>query len=76
MNIFFGVIRILHLKSWLKGSLNEWANSLINEKKIKEQGFFNHNVIQKKWDEHICGSRNWHHHLWSVLMFQAWYESA
>jgi len=64
------------IDSWLKGSLNEWANSLINEKKIKEQGFFNHNVIQKKWDEHICGSRNWHHHLWSVLMFQAWYESA
>ena len=41
----------------------------------KKEGFFCSQPIRKKWDEHLSGRRNWHHHLWDVLMFQAWLEA-
>jgi len=63
------------IDEWLRGPLKEWASDLIDEKKIKEQGYLNFSLIEKKWQEHISGSRNWHHHLWDVLVFQMWLES-
>ena len=59
---------------WLRGPLREWGESLINESRIKNEGFFNHKLIRKKWDEHISEKHNWQYLLWSVLMFQSWIE--
>jgi len=61
--------------SWLKGDLKEWAEALLDEKKLHEEGFFNVSVVRKKWHEHITGKRDWQFHLWAILMFQQWYES-
>jgi len=30
--------------------------------------------VQKKWNEHLSGTRNWHYYLWDVLMFQSWLD--
>jgi asparagine synthase (glutamine-hydrolysing) len=59
---------------WLRTLLREWAENLLDEKKLKEQGYFNSKLIRQKWEEHLSGNRNWQYHLWSVLMFQAWHE--
>ncbi|MCZ6804992.1 MAG: asparagine synthase (glutamine-hydrolyzing) [Proteobacteria bacterium] len=59
---------------WLRGPLLEWAETLLDEKKINEQGLLKYELIHNKWQEHLTGKRNWQHQLWNVLMFQAWYE--
>jgi asparagine synthase (glutamine-hydrolysing) len=62
------------IDSWLRGPLKDWAADLLDESKIRQQGFFKSEVISKRWNEHISGRRNWHFQLWTVLMFQQWYE--
>ncbi|WP_028486008.1 asparagine synthase (glutamine-hydrolyzing) [Thiomicrorhabdus chilensis] len=62
------------LAEWLRGPLREWAETLIDEKRLHEEGFFNVALVRKKWHEHLTGKRNWPYQLWDVLMFQAWLE--
>ncbi|EGU36728.1 asparagine synthetase, glutamine-hydrolyzing [Vibrio ichthyoenteri ATCC 700023] len=62
------------LDSWLRGPLREWASELLNRERVQSEGFFDADVIDKMWVEHIEGERNWQYQLWDILMFQSWYE--
>ena len=64
----------LPIDSWLRGPLRDWGESLIDESRLRAEGFFKTKPIRKKWDEHLSGRRNWRYHLWNLLMFQAWLE--
>jgi asparagine synthase (glutamine-hydrolysing) len=61
---------------WLRGPLREWAETLLAEPRLRNEGFFDPAPIRQKWVEHLSGRRNWHHHLWGVLMFEAWLEAS
>ena len=60
------------IDSWLRGPLREWGEELLNINKLKAEGYINGDLVRKKWEEHQSGKRNWQHHLWNILMFQAW----
>jgi asparagine synthase (glutamine-hydrolysing) len=62
------------IDQWLRGPLRDWAESLISESRLRHEGFFDPVPIRQKWAEHLSGQRNWQHHLWGVLMFQAWID--
>lgn len=57
---------------WLKTELRDWAQSLLDELVLENQGLLNTKLIVRCWNEHLSGKRNWQYFLWNVLMFQAW----
>ena len=60
------------LDSWLRGSLKDWAEALLEESRLKREGYFDPAPIRAKWREHLSGRRNWQYWIWNVLMFQVW----
>lgn len=62
------------IDAWLRSSLRDWAENLLEPSKMDAQGYLNTSLVQQKWQEHLSGKRRWHYELWTVLMFQAWLE--
>ena len=62
------------IAEWLRGPLKEWASELLDEARLRREGYFHPELIRQRWIEHLSGRQNWQDCLWGVLMFQAWLE--
>lgn len=59
---------------WLRGPLRDWAETLLDEGRLRREGFFDPVPIRERWAEHLSGQRHWPYHIWTILMFQLWQE--
>jgi asparagine synthase (glutamine-hydrolysing) len=60
---------------WLRGPLREWAEELLDESRLNDEGFFRSKAIRTMWNEHLNGQFDRTHQLWCILAFQTWFEN-
>ncbi len=62
------------LGDWLRGPLRDWAESLLDERRLRQAGLLDPAMVRRYWQAHISGRRNWQYLLWDALMLEAWRE--
>ncbi len=60
--------------AWLRGPLRDWAEALLDPRRLAEGGLFDPGPVRDLWRQHITGWRDRKEVLWSLLMFQAWLQ--
>ncbi len=63
------------IAEWLKGRLNPLMNDLLDERRIREQGLFEPEYVTTLINEHERGDASHHKQLWTLLVFQLWYDN-
>ncbi len=58
----------------LRGPLRPWAEELIGERRLRQQGLLDPEPIRRAWDQHLGGRRDLALELWAVLALQAWLD--
>jgi asparagine synthase (glutamine-hydrolysing) len=61
---------------WLRGPLRPWAEALLDRSRLASDGYFDPDIVHRRWQQHLRKERDSTPSLWAVLMFQAWHEAA
>jgi asparagine synthase (glutamine-hydrolysing) len=63
------------IAEWLKGRLNPLLHDLLAPNRLKKQGLFNADFVQILIKEHETNVASHHKQLWTLLVFQLWYDN-
>jgi asparagine synthase (glutamine-hydrolysing) len=59
---------------WLRGSLREMAGDVLSPERLRRQGLFDPQAVQRCLQEHWAGRRDHRKILWNLLVFQCWHD--
>ena len=62
------------LDNWLRNDLKSWASSLVNNTQNLSH-ILDHQLITRKFDEHLSGNHNHQFHIWDVIIFIKWLKT-
>lgn len=63
------------VEEWIRGELRPWAEDLLEENRLRQDGLFRAQTVRQKWSEHLARKGDWGQAIWNVLMFQGWLEA-
>ena len=63
------------IAEWLKGSLNPLLNELLAEERLQKQNLFDTGYVRKLIQDHEGSVSNNYKQLWTLLVFQLWYDN-
>tara|TARA_B100001964_G_C14239172_1_gene604090 strand:+ start:988 stop:2955 length:1968 start_codon:yes stop_codon:yes gene_type:complete len=63
------------LAEWLRGPLKSLLLDSINSLKVSNKEILNFKCIDQKCIEHLKNQRNWSSFLWSVIIYNNWYQN-
>jgi len=63
------------IAEWLKGRLNPLMHDMLSPERLKGQGLFEAAHVQTLMAEHEKGIASHHKQLWTLLVFQLWYDN-
>jgi asparagine synthase (glutamine-hydrolysing) len=63
------------IAEWLKGRLNPLLRDMLAIDRLRDQGLFRAEYVQKLIDEHESGIASHHKELWTLLVFQLWWDN-
>lgn len=63
------------LDSWLRGPLRGWAEAQIDERRLREEGYFHPDAVRRSWAALLGGDSRQQLKIWTVLTFQSWLDS-
>lgn len=64
----------LPLARWLNTDLKTFMLDYLNEERIRRQGIFHYPYVKRLIDEQLAKSKDHREPLWTLLVFQVWYE--
>jgi asparagine synthase (glutamine-hydrolysing) len=59
---------------WIRGPLRPWAEALLDRQRLSAEGWFDPDIVHRRWQQHLRGDRDSTPALWAILMFQAWLD--
>jgi len=62
------------VSAWLRGPLRGWAEELLAEPRLRQQGYLDPVTVRACWDAHQAGRPGLEYPLWAVLVFEAWLD--
>jgi asparagine synthase (glutamine-hydrolysing) len=62
------------LNQWLRGPLKDLLRDRLDRDLLRAQGLFDHDAVRSIVDQHLAGSVDRGRELWSLLLFQLWYD--
>jgi len=62
------------LGDWLRADFRDWAEDLLEKRKLDEGGYFSTVKVRQIWSEHLKKTGDYHYQLWPILMFQHWMQ--
>lgn len=61
--------------AWLRGPLRDWAEHLLDARRLEQGGIWNAAAVRTLWTQHSEERADGTSPLWSVLMFEAWRDA-
>jgi asparagine synthase (glutamine-hydrolysing) len=55
--------------------MREWGEALLDEGRLRSDGFLDVAAVRGTWDRHLRGDMNLQARLWPILMLQQWLEA-